>query len=130
LVVQVVLSNRQARTWHDEGALLSHAVVACPDSLHNHFRYAEYLANGGHTAEAVWHYAVVAKGLHAFPHAWSHPAKQEERALPIDERLRSMHRLLQFTIDEPTWRHRFERYLISIHRTPEARLVASLGSPP
>ncbi len=97
-----------ARAWHDNGTVLSHAVVACPDSIHNHFRYAELLATTGQTAEAVWHFAVVAKGRHAFPYAWSHPAKQEERTLPVEERLRAMHHLLGFTIDEPTWRNRFE----------------------
>ena len=126
LVVQIVLSNRQSRTWRDEGTLLSHAVVACPDSLHNHFRYAEYLADHGQSAEAVWHYAVVTKGRHAFPYAWSHPARQQELSLPIDERLRDMHNLLGFTIDEPIWRRRFEGYLISIGRAPEARLFASV----
>ena len=86
LALQVVLSSRQARAWHDNGTVLSHAVVACPDSIHNHFRYAEYLSTTGQTAEAVWHFAVVAKGRHAFPYAWSHPAKQEERTLPVEER--------------------------------------------
>jgi hypothetical protein len=128
LTVQIVLSSRQARTWHDNGTVLSHAVLACPDSLHNHFRYAEYLSRNGQTAEAVWHYAVVSKGKHAFPFRWSHPAKQEERSLPIEERLPAMHRLLGFTIDEPTWRVRFERFLIGIGRTREAALVASMGS--
>lgn len=128
LIVQGVLSNHQARTWHDDGTLLSHAVAACPDSLHNHFRYAEYLANHGQSGEAVWHYAVVAKGRHAFPYAWSHPAEQAERSLPIDERLLHMHDLLGFTIDEATWRNRFEQYLISLGRIAEANLVASIGS--
>lgn len=130
LIVQVVLSNRQSRTWHDDGTLLSHAVAACPDSLHNHFRYAEYLADRGQSAEAVWHYGVVTRGRHAFPHAWSHPAKEEERSLPIDERLRNMHRLLGFAIDEPTWRDFFEQFLVSIGRLPEARLVASMAPQP
>jgi hypothetical protein len=128
LAVQVVLSNRQARTWHDNGTVLSHAVVACPDSIHNHFRYAEYLSTIGQTAEAVWHFAVVSKGRHAFPYAWSHPAKQEERTLPVEERLRAMHRLLGFTIDEPTWRNRFAEYLLGIGRSREASLVASMNS--
>ena len=73
LGVQLVLSNLQARTWHDEGALWSHAVRACPNSMHNQFRYAEYLSRQGNTAEAVWHYAVLSKGRHAFPYAWSTP---------------------------------------------------------
>jgi hypothetical protein len=128
LTAQVVLSMGQARTWHDDGSLLSHAVLACPDSLHNHFRYAEYLSRTGQTAEAVWHYAVLSKGRHAFPYAWSHPAKREERALPVEERLRAMHRLLGFTIDEQTWRERFAAYLLYIGKSSEARLVVSLGS--
>lgn len=130
LAIQVVLSNRQARTWHDNGTVLSHAVRACPDSLHNHFRYAEYLSRNGQTAEAVWHYAVLSKGKHAFPYEWSHPAKEEERSLPVEERLHAMYRLLGFTIDEPTWRSRFEQYLLSIGRAREASLVASMSSQP
>jgi 4-amino-4-deoxy-L-arabinose transferase-like glycosyltransferase len=122
--VQAVLSNFQARTWHDEGALWSHAVRACPDSLHNHFRYAEYLSRQGNTAEAVWHYAVFSKGRHAFPYAWSHPAADEERSLPADQRVREMHDLLGITISEPVWRERFEMYLRSIGRWREAQLVA------
>jgi hypothetical protein len=128
LAIQVVLSNRQARTWHDNGTVLSHAVRSCPDSLHNHFRYAEYLSRNGQTAEAVWHYAVLSKGKHAFPYAWSHPAKEEERTLSAEERVRAMYRLLGFTIDEPTWRNRFEQFLLSLGRTREAKLVASMGS--
>jgi protein O-mannosyl-transferase len=124
LGLQVLLSNIQARTWHDEGALLAHAVRACPDSLHNHFRYAEYLSERGETAEAVWHYALATKGRNAFPHAWSHPAKKEERSVPIDQRLREMHRLLQVHIDESVWRSRFVKYLRSLGRWREARLVA------
>ena len=124
LGVQLVLSNLQARTWHDEGALWSHAVRACPNSLHNHFRYAEYLSRQGNTAEAVWHYAVLSKGRHAFPYAWSHPAVQEERSLPADQRVREMHDLLGVTISEPVWRERFEMYLRSIGRWKEAQLVA------
>ena len=36
--------------------------------------------------------------------------------------------VLGFAIDEPTWRNRFEQFLVSIGRVPEANLVASLGS--
>ena len=128
LAIQVVLSNRQARTWHDNGTVLFHAVRSCPDSLHNHFRYAEYLSRNGQTAEAVWHYAVFSKGKHAFPYAWSHPAKEEEQSLPVEERLHAMYRLLGFTIDEPTWRNRFQQYLLDIGRSREASLVASMTS--
>jgi hypothetical protein len=123
LGVQLVLSNLQARTWHDEGALWSHAVRACPNSLHNHFRYAEYLSRQGNTAEAVWHYAVLSKGRHAFPYAWSHPAVHEERSLPADQRVREMHDLLGVTISEPVWRERFEMYLLNIGKSKEAQLV-------
>jgi len=130
LFVQLILSQRQSRTWHDDRSLLSHAVDACPDSVHNHFRYAEYLANHGESAEAVWHYAVVTKGRHAFPYAWSHPAKEEERSMPIAERLQKMHALLGFNIDEASWRTRFEQFLISIGRVTEANLVASIGPQP
>lgn len=128
--VQVVLSNFQARTWHDEGALWSHAVRACPDSLHDQFRYADYLSRQGNTAEAVWHYAVFSKGRHAFPYAWSHPAVREERSMPADQRVREMHDLLGITISEPVWRERFEMYLRSIGRWEEAHLVAESGAPP
>jgi hypothetical protein len=128
LGVQVVLSNFQARTWHDEGALWSQAVRACPDSLHNHFRYAEYLSRQGQTAEAVWHYAVFSKGRHVFPYAWSHPAAKEERSLPADQRVREMHDLLGVTISEPVWRERFAMYLRSIGRWREAQLVAESSS--
>ncbi len=127
---QVVLSNVQARTWHDEGALYSHAVRACPDSLHDHFRYAEYLSQHGQTAEAVWHYAVFSKGRHAFPYAWSHPATREERSLPADQRVREMHRLLGITVDESVWRERFAMYLRSLGKWQEAELVSNTGPQP
>ena len=39
-----------------------------------------------------------------------------------------MHHLLGFTIDEPTWRNRFEEYLLGIGRSREASLVASMNS--
>jgi hypothetical protein len=125
---QSALSGRQARTWHDEGTLWSHAMWACPDSVHNHFRYAEYLSERGETAEAVWQYAVVTKARHAFPYEWSHPARDEELSMPVDERLREMHRLLHVGIDERLWRGRFVAYLRSLGRRREARLVAETGS--
>jgi hypothetical protein len=126
LGLQLVLSNFQARTWHDEGTLLAHAVRACPDSVHNHFRYAEYLSKRGETAEAVWHYAVTTKGRHAFPYAWTHPAREAERTLPVDQRIRDMPRLLQVTIDTAQWYSRFQIYLRSLGRWREARLVSEL----
>jgi len=128
LGVQVVLSNAQAATWSDEGHLLAHAVRACPDSIHNHFRYAEYLSQRGDVDEAVWHYAVFTSGRHAFPYAWSHPAAREEATVPAAERLRDMHGLLRFGLDEATWRARFEAYLRSFGRKREARRVAGLSA--
>jgi hypothetical protein len=124
LGVQVVLSNAQAATWSDEGHLLAHAVRACPDSIHNHFRYAEYLSQHGDVDEAVWHYAVFTSGRHAFPYAWNHPAAKEEVTVPVDQRLREMHSLLRFGLDEATWRARFAAYLRSFGRGREARRVA------
>jgi hypothetical protein len=88
--IQGTLSSFQAQTWHDEGTLLAHAVQVCPNSVHNHFRYAEYLSERGETAEAVWHYAVVTKARNAFPYAWSHPARKEEQSMPVDQRLHEM----------------------------------------
>jgi hypothetical protein len=123
---QAILSARQARTWHDERTLLAHAVQVCPNSLQNHFHYAEYLSEHGETAEAVWHYGVVTAGRHAFPYAWTHPAQEAEATLPVDARLRQMHRLLGFTIDEATWRLRFAAYLRSFGRRREADLVTSI----
>ncbi|HEY8926420.1 MAG TPA: glycosyltransferase family 39 protein, partial [Polyangia bacterium] len=128
LGVQIVLSNAQAATWSDEGHLLSHAVRACPDSIHNHFRYAEYLSQRGDVDEAVWHYAVFTSGRHAFPYAWSHPAAKEEATVPVEQRLRDLHRLLRFGLDEATWRARFAAYLRSFGRTREARRVAGSSS--
>jgi hypothetical protein len=122
--IQGTLSSFQAQTWHDEGTLLAHAVRVCPNSVHNHFRYAEYLSERGETAEAVWHYAVVTKARNAFPYAWSHPARKEEESMPVDQRLHEMHRLLQVHISESLWRSRFESYLRSMGRGREARLVA------
>ena len=127
LGVQVVLSNAQAATCSDEGHLLAHAVRACPDSIHNHFRYAEYLSQHGDVDEAVWHYAVFTSGRHAFPYAWNHPAAKEEATVPVDERLRDMHGLLRFGLDEPTWRARFAAYLRSFGRRREARRVLGLS---
>ena len=124
LGVQVGLSNFQGRTWHDEGTLLSHAVRVCPDSVHNHLRYADYLSAQGETAEAVWHYAVAAQARHAFPYAWSHPARDEELWTPADQRLRNMHRLLQIGADDGVWRSQFANHLRSLGRWREARLVA------
>jgi hypothetical protein len=126
LGTHAVLSGLQARTWHDEGALFSHAVRVCPNSVHDHFRYAEYLSEQGQTAEAVWHYGLVTKGKHAFPHAWSHPAQEAERSLPAEPRVREMHRLLGFAVDESIWRMRFEAYLRSFGRQREADLIASM----
>ena len=128
VVVQMVLSGAQAATWRDEGRLLAHAVRACPSSLHNHFRYAEYLSQQGQVDEALWHYAVFTSGRHAFPHAWTHPAAGAERTMPSDERLRDMHRLLRVDIDEATWRARFVSYLRSLGRRREAQLLSGLGS--
>jgi hypothetical protein len=71
-----------------------------------------------------WHYAVVTKARNAFPYAWSHPAREEEQSMPVDQRLREMHRLLHVRIDESLWRPRFETYLRSMGRGREARLVA------
>jgi len=128
LGTQVVLSSLQAATWHDDGRLLAHAVRACPSSIHNHFRYAEYLSQNGQVDEAVWHYAVFTSGRHAFPNAWSHPAAKEERTVPIDQRLRDMHRLLRFSLDERTWRGRFVAYLRSLGRRREAQLMSGISS--
>jgi len=131
LGVQLVLSNAQAATWSDEGRLLGHAVRACPDSIHNHFRYAEYLSQRGDVEEAVWHYAVFTSGRHAFPYAWSHPAAKEEATVPVAQRLRDMHGLLRFGLDQATWRARFAAYLRSFGRRREARVVAgSSGEAP
>jgi len=128
---EVVLSNVQAATWSDEGHLLAHAVRACPSSVHNHFRYAEYLSRTGQVDEAVWHYAVFTSGRHAFPYAWSHPAAAEEASVPVDQRLRDVHRLLRSDLDEATWHARFVAYLRSLGRPREARRAASLrGSAP
>ena len=123
---QAILSARQARTWHDERTLLAQAVQVCPNSLQNHFHYAEYLSEHGDTAEAVWHYGVVTAGRHAFPYAWTHPAQEAETTLSVDARLRQMHHLLGFTIDEATWRMRFAAYLRSFGRWREADLVTSI----
>lgn len=128
LGIQVALSNGQAATWSDEAHLLAHAVRACPDSIHNHFRYAEYLSEHGGVEEAVWHYAVFTAGRHAFPYAWTHPAAKEEATVAVDQRLRAMHQLLRFDLDEVTWRARFAAYLRSFGRRREARVVAGLQS--
>jgi hypothetical protein len=104
-------------------------VRACPSSVHNHFRYAEYLSQQGRVDEAVWHYAVFTSGRHAFPYEWTHPAAKEELTVPIDQRLRDMHRLLHFNLDEATWRARFVTYLRSLGRRREAQLVAGLAYP-
>ncbi|HVT09940.1 MAG TPA: glycosyltransferase family 39 protein [Polyangia bacterium] len=128
LGAQIALSDAQAATWSDEGHLLAHAVRACPSSIHNHFRYAEYLSQHGRVDEAVWHYAVFTSGRHAFPYEWTHPAAQEERTVPIDDRLRDMHRLLRFSLDEATWRARFVAYLRGMGRRREAQFVAGLPS--
>jgi hypothetical protein len=127
LGVQTLLSSFQARTWHDEGALWSHAVRVCPDSVHNHYRYAEYLSQRGENAEAVWHYAVFTKARHAFPYAWSHPAKEAERSMSVDQRLLEMPRLLQIGMDGKKWRGRFASYLRSMGRPREAKLVVETG---
>jgi len=124
---EVFLSARQARIWHDEGTLFSHAVKTCPDSLHNHFRFAEYLSQQGQTAEAVWHYGVVTAGKHAFPYQWHHPATDAEKTLSPDVRVREMHHLLGFRVDEATWRTRFENYLRSFGKASEADLVETIG---
>ena len=129
LAAQAVLSNRQAATWHDEGRLLAHAVRACPDSIHNHYRYAEYLSRTGQVDEAVWHYAVFTSGRHAFPYAWSHPAAKEEVTLSADQRLRDLHHLLRISMDEQPWRARFVAYLRRLGRRREAQLVSGLSSP-
>jgi hypothetical protein len=123
LALQIGLSNLQATTWRNEGALLSHAVEVCPDSVHNHFRYAEYLSDRGQTAEAIWHYAVASQGVANFPRPWTHPAKDEEWSLPLEERMRNLHKLLRVELDAPTWRQRFHAYLISQGRPREAALV-------
>lgn len=125
--VQVLLSGLQARTWRDDGTLFSHAVQVCPNSLHNHFNYAEYLSAQGQAAEAAWHYGVVSRGKHFFPYAWSHPALEEERSLPAEQRVRRMHDLLGFKVAEPIWRVRFEAYLRSMGRQREADLIAASG---
>jgi hypothetical protein len=130
LAAQVVLSGLQAATWRDEGRVLAQGVRACPSSLHNHYRYAEYLSRQGRYDEALWHYAVFTSGRHAFPHAWAHPAAREERTMPIDDRLRRMHDLLRFEIDEPTWRARFVAYLRNLGRRREAQLLSGLESEP
>jgi hypothetical protein len=127
-MAQIVLSGAQAATWRDEGRLLAHAVRACPSSLHNHFRYAEYLSRQGRVDEALWHYAVFTSGRHAFPHAWTNPAAAAERDMPIEERLRDMHQLLRVGVDEATWRARFVGYLRSLGRRREAQLLSGLGS--
>jgi Dolichyl-phosphate-mannose-protein mannosyltransferase len=130
VAAQVVLSGAQAATWRDEGRLLAHAVRACPNSLHNHYRYAEYLSEQGQYDEALWHYAVFTSGRHAFPHAWTHPAAEAERTMSADQRLRDMHGLLHVRIDEATWRARFVNYLRSLGRRREAQLLSGLRPEP
>ena len=124
---QAVLSSRQAQTWHDEGSLWAHATLVCPDSAHNHFRYAEYLSERGQSAEAVWHYAAFTMARHAFPYAWSDPATEEERSMPAEQRLHEMHRLLQVGLEERQWRSRFASFLRSLGRGREATLVVETG---
>lgn len=120
---QLVMSNVQAATWRNDGVLLAHAVETCPDSVHNHFRFAEYLSDRGQTAEAVWHYAVASQGVAHFPRPWTHPAKDEEWSLPLAVRMRDLHKLLHVDLDAPTWRERFHAYLINQGRPREAALV-------
>jgi len=123
LAVQSLLAAAQTRTWRNDDTLLSHAVAVCPDSVHNHFRYAEHLSDQGHPSQALWHFAVASQGASAFPRPWTHPAKEAEWSLPIETRLRQMHQLLQVPLDETIWRQRFRNYLVRQGRNREAALL-------
>ncbi len=100
-----------ATMWYDDLALLTHAVVACPDSVHNHVRLAYEYASRGNPEEAAWHMAVASEGRRHFPHVWSHPAALAEQDTPVEQRLAHAHALLEIDIPEATWRMQLAKYL-------------------
>jgi hypothetical protein len=123
LVVQAAVSSYKSLQWRSTNSLLQHAVRTCPDSVHNHLRYAEMLSENGRYEEAVWHFAVAATGRNSFPNRWEHPATGAECAMPARRRLALMHQLLHAPGTEAQWRAGFASYLTAAGRYAEARLV-------
>lgn len=124
LVGFAALAARQAGAWRTTRGLLRDSVRSCPDSVHNHLRYADELSAAGEHAEAAWHYAVARDGRRRFPRAWSHPAPDAERMLPAVARLRHLPELLG-AADPARARGELAAFLRFLGRPEEARLVLS-----
>jgi hypothetical protein len=130
LLVQASVSSYKSLQWRSTDSLLRHAVETCPNSVHNHFRYAELLSDEGKAEEAVWHFAVAATGRNSFPNRWEHPAAEAECSVPVRRRLAMMHELLHAPGTEAQWRAGFASYLTATSHYPEARLVIETSPVP
>jgi hypothetical protein len=123
VLLQGGLCALYARQWRSTAAVLSHAVLACPASVHNHARLADLLSDAGQAREAAWHYALAAEGRRHFPRPWRHPCPEAEQALPARQRLEQLHRLLRIQVPEPAWRAGLARALRRLGRQREADLI-------
>ncbi len=116
--------------WHDDTTLYEHSVAACPDSAHNHFRYAGLLESRRAYEESAWHAALAYEAIRRFPGRWEHPAVEAEETLPPRERVRQMHRLLRVERQEFEWRNAVAGYA---HRNgmpgAAATIMAGFGPP-
>lgn len=131
VVTQGALSAAYARAWRTDVSLLATSVAACPDSVHNHYRYAHVLSAEGDPQRAAWHFAVAASARDAFPRPWHHPAAAEENMLPGEELVRGMHALLHIDAPEGPWRAWLAAALRAQGMTAEAHAVDTLrpGAP-
>jgi hypothetical protein len=123
IAIQAGLSAFYATRWSNTSTLLEHAVIACPASVHNQYRFGRHLAELGQHEEAVWHLAVASEGRRHFPERWEHPAPDATLELPAAERLARMHALLQVDLPEAQWRLALANYLARLGLQTEAELV-------
>lgn len=110
VLVNLAASAFQSTRWRDDTTLYEHSVAACPDSAHNHFRYAGLLESRREYAEAAWHAALAYEAIRRFPGRWEHPAVEAEETTPAPERVRRMHGLLRVQRQEFEWRNAVAGY--------------------
>lgn len=110
VAINVAAAAFMSTRWRDDATLYEHSVAACPDSAHNHFRYAGLLESRREYAESAWHAALAYEAIRRFPGRWEHPAVEAEATLPAPERVRRMHGLLRVQRQEPEWRNAVAGY--------------------
>ena len=110
VALNVTVSAWQSTRWRDDATLLAHSVAACPDSAHDHFRYAGLLESRGDVDEAAWHVALAYECIRRFPNRWRHPALDAEETVPAADRVGRLPTLLHADRPDFAWRNAVAGY--------------------